>query len=246
MKGRATRLLALFCCVLLGACATKIPPNALQLSPESLKDREMQTRYFETGDEQSLLSSSAQVLQDLGFNIVDSETDLGLIVGSKHRDSQDAGQIAASVTLALLLGVYMPTDQDQIIRVSLVTRPLDFNRDQPEAITDKLRQALVEKIKGKTRTVLDTELQQGLKQKLPESTIRNLSQQLTFRFGTDLSDELKARLKEGRTAVRITFQRIVYNDRREVTTREAINDAKIYQQFFDKLGESVFLEAHEL
>jgi len=50
------------------SCATTIPKEALQLSKESLKDRQLQTRRFDT-DEKTLLSASAAVLQDLGFTI---------------------------------------------------------------------------------------------------------------------------------------------------------------------------------
>ncbi len=48
------------------------------------------------------------------------------------------------------------------------------------------------------------------------------------------------------STVRITFQRVVINDRGMITRTEQINDAKIYQEFFDKLSQAVFLEAHEL
>lgn len=98
------------------------------LSPETLQQRQVQTRRFETMNEAELLSASAAVLQDLGFTIDESETSVGLIVASKDRDATDAGQVAASIVMAVLLGVYVPVDKNQKIRVSLVTRPLkDIN-----------------------------------------------------------------------------------------------------------------------
>lgn len=104
-----------------GGCAG-IPKEALQLSPESLQLRQLQTRRFETKDEQVLLSAGAGVLQDLGFTLDAAEPALGVIVASKDRSAFEAGQLAAGLLLAMF-GVYMPLDKNQKIRASLVTRP---------------------------------------------------------------------------------------------------------------------------
>ena len=172
----------IFFLFLFSSCAQKIPKKALQLSKESLQDRQLQTRHFDT-DEKTILSASAAVLQDLGFNINESETDLGLIACSKQRDATSAGQIAGAIFLALFTGVATPVDKEQLIRVSLVTRP----------------------------------------------------------FHIDETDKSKCK-----TAVRITFQRIVTNTQGQITRRERINEVEIYQEFFDKLAQSLFLEAHEI
>lgn len=164
------------------SCAPTIPKEALQLSKESLKERQLQTRRFDT-DEKTLLSASAAVLQDLGFNINESETDLGLIACSKQREAVSAGQIVGAIFLALLTGAVTPVDKEQLIRASLVTRPVHIDK------TDK---------------------------------------------------------SKCQTAVRITFQRIVSNTQGQITRREGINEPKIYQEFFDKLSQSLFLEAHQL
>ncbi len=163
---------------ILAGCVPTIPKEALELSPESLKDRQLQTRHFETRDEAKLLSASALLLQDLGFTLDESETRLGVIVGSKTRSAVNAGQVVFAIIIAGLGGGAMPIDKAQKMRASLVTRPIGDSGDN--------------------------------------------------------------------TAVRITFQRIVWNTRGQITTAERMNDPKVYQEFFSKLSKSVFLEAHEI
>jgi len=160
----------------LSACAQTVPKEALELGQESLQQRQSQTRRFETKDEKKILTAGAQVLQDLGFNLEESETGLGVVVGSKDRDATEAGQVAGAVFMAVMFGVNMPIDQNQKIRVSLITRPV------------------------------------GNKE----------------------------------TAARVTFQRVVWNNRGQVSTTEPLDDPKLYQEFFDKLSQSVFLTAQEI
>jgi len=58
--------------LLLTNCAPPVPRDAMQLPAESLKQRQLQSRQFDT-DEKTLLSASAALLQDLGFMIEESE-----------------------------------------------------------------------------------------------------------------------------------------------------------------------------
>lgn len=171
----------------LAACVDQIPREALELSPESLQRRQTQTRVFDTADEARMLAAAGGVLQDLGFNIDESETDLGVIVSSKRRDAMQSDQVIRSVlaTLAgatLTFGLYWgasdPIDDVQEIRASLVTVP---------------------------------------------------------------SGE-----SGGQMAVRITFHRIVWNTDGDVSRREAIDEPLIYQEFFDALSRSLFLEAQRI
>lgn len=113
----------------LAGCQT-IPKDALKLSPESLEKRSLQTRTYEGISEADILYASAGVIQDLGFNIDESETKLGVIVGSKERDATEAGQVAAAVLVALLGGGNMAIDKNQKLRVSLVVRPTHESDDK--------------------------------------------------------------------------------------------------------------------
>ena len=159
----------------MSGCATTIPKEALALSPTSLEDRQMQTRYYEGSKENDILSASAGVLQDLGFQIGESETKLGVIVASKERDATETGQVVGAVVIALLGGGAVPIDKKQKINASLVVKP-----------------------------------------------------------------------EKNGYNVRITFQRLVWNTENQLTKIEGLKDPEMYQEFFDRLSKSIFLEANKI
>lgn len=163
------------------ACTT-IPEDALALPPDSLAHRQLQTRRFDGTRESAILAASAGVLQDLGFNLDESETRLGLVVASKERSAYSASQITVAI-IAAVFGVAEPVDKRQKIRVSLVVRPADGPSNPADA--------------------------------------RDF-------------------------VVRITIQRIIWNTSGQVTRTLAVDEPEIYQQFFDRLGKSLFLTANEI
>jgi hypothetical protein len=109
------------------ACQNRILKEALILSPQSLKDRQLQTRIFEAIDEKKLLTASAAVLQDLGYTIDETEVRAGVIVCSRDRDVTDPGEVMLSIAL-LFLGIYYPYAVKQKVLASLVTQPLHDER----------------------------------------------------------------------------------------------------------------------
>ena len=108
----------------LAGCQTTAK-DALKLSPESLENRSLQTRKYEGIYEADILAAAAGVIQDLGFTIDESETKLGVIVGSKERDATEAGQVATAVVLGFLGFGGKSVDKNQKLRVSLVVRPIE-------------------------------------------------------------------------------------------------------------------------
>jgi hypothetical protein len=115
--------------VLGGGCMPATPPVALfELSVESPKHRAMQTRVFDTSDEIELLSASAAVLQDVGFEVEESVTEVGFLRAAKERSAREHGQqIGRGILLvltALFPRYYMPVDLQQKIAATLITRPL--------------------------------------------------------------------------------------------------------------------------
>jgi hypothetical protein len=169
------RCLRIALLLLLGACQMhdlREEKAALSLTPESMAQRQMQTRRFDTEDEASILSATAALLQDLGFTIEESAAQSGLVVGSKDRETAAPGQSADQKLLAALFG---SPGGAQTIRASIVTKP---SADAAAVV------------------------------------------------------------------VRVTFQRVVWTN--QMPGLETIDEPLIYQQFFDRLSQAVFLEAHQI
>lgn len=169
--------------VVLSGCMT-VPRDCLKLGPESLEKRKFQSRQYTTTEEEKIVSASAGVLQDLGFTLDESETALGLIMGSKDRDAVDAGQVTAATAITVLAALagtysnaYESIDKSQKIKASVIIQPS----------------------------------QDGTKM-----------------------------------LVRTTFQRIVWNMAGRVSRLETLSDPTLYVGFFDKLSQSVFLEAQQI
>ena len=78
-----------------------------------MQRREKETRNFDVEDEKVIITASAQILQDLGFVINETEKKLGVISASKLRDASSAGAAIGQVALAVLIGVWAPRDVSQ-------------------------------------------------------------------------------------------------------------------------------------
>ncbi len=138
-KGRSsnasTLCISLLCVTLLLGCVQPIKPvDFFQLTTESLKNRALQTRIFETANEKELLSASAAFLQDLGFQIEESEVEMGILRATKERSAREFWQEFWRVVILILSSAgssqggnstqIVPVDLHQQIGATLATRPL--------------------------------------------------------------------------------------------------------------------------
>jgi hypothetical protein len=128
----------------LAGCVTHSQPEELfQLTTESAANRAMQTRMFETKDEAELLSASAAVLQDLGFQVEESVREVGFLRAAKERSAREYGQdigrffvflLSSALVLVQQPPIVIPVDLHQKIAAALVTRPIN-----PEATRQEVR-----------------------------------------------------------------------------------------------------------
>lgn len=106
-------------------CAS-IPTGFLKPSEGYLQKRELQMRQYDTIDQVKIITSVAGVLQDLGFTLDDSETDVGFVAASKKADATNHGQV---FLMALLGGLgnnpqaVQQCDKSQVIKASVITKP---------------------------------------------------------------------------------------------------------------------------
>ena len=110
--------LTLVVLIVAGCGGGALPAHVLKLTPESLKNRALQTKKYEGISEADLFSASTGVIQDLGFIIDENEKKLGLIVGSKDRDAdpdvvQRAGQVLIGATTFVLGTIAVVATQDE-------------------------------------------------------------------------------------------------------------------------------------
>lgn len=114
--------------LLLGCVQMPKVESFFELTPESVQHRTLQTRMFETSNEKELLSASAAVLQDLGFQVEESVTEVGMLRAAKERGAREYGQeiwqgfIFILGILVVQKAIVISVDFHQQINATLVTR----------------------------------------------------------------------------------------------------------------------------
>ncbi len=170
-----------FSIIILTACSSMYYDEYYKLDANYLKQRQVSTRYFETNNEKELRIASVQLLQDLGYIISESNTQLGYVTAHKEREALNDAQKAALVTTNVLLALFGGTP----------------NNNYPVA-----KQFIVTLVTSKSNT----------------------------RQGYNVRVEFAS----------VTF----YSQGNSVVQRNT--DEKTYQEFFEKLGQSVFLTPNDI
>lgn len=152
--------------------------DVLKLEPESMAQRQLQTRKYSTTAEEKIRNACISVLQDSGFTVENTDAKLGTILASKQREAIESGQVAGAIIIAVIFGVAIPIDKNQSMFASIVVSP--------------------------------------------------------------------AASEKNASLVRITFSRLVWNDRGAVSKAERLEDPEVYQTFFTKLSKGLFLEAQSI
>ena len=122
----------------LTACVeTQDKSELFRLTPQSLAKRELQTRFFETGDMSVVLAACTATLQDIGFLVDESEVELGLIVASTKRIAIDPDSLSKTAyNLIAILSLFSRSplemkkyEDSQTIRISIVATPIMYRKE---------------------------------------------------------------------------------------------------------------------
>ena len=152
-----------------------------KLNSDYLKQRQISTRYFETNNEKELIIASAQLLQDLGYIIEESNIKLGLITASKNREILSDAKTGALTAFAVIDALF----------------GANVNTNFP-------------KMKELKATLIST----------------------------------KSNTKKGYLII-VEFSSAVYYTHGNVVLQRDTN-TEIYKEFFDKLGQSVFITPNDI
>ncbi len=132
MNKKSKFFVVTLCAVLFLVCGCiQTPKGFLKPSEAAIEKRQLQMKQYDTQDETKIMSSVAGVLQDLGFILDESESELGLVSASKRADATNKGMLAGAFVLDLLAalggngsGTAMKNcDKEQLVKASVIAKP---------------------------------------------------------------------------------------------------------------------------
>ena len=162
------KLFILIIITLLAGCST---PKLFVPDASTLEIRNKQSRVFTNTSQAQLLQASIGVLQDMGYNIIESNNEMGILTAGKQASALKAHQIVGSILLTILTRQYDPTrnavDSEQNIRVTVVIYSTLNNTAKARATF----QRLITKTDGSTyvETITDPSVYQTFYEKLDKA-----------------------------------------------------------------------------
>ncbi len=163
---------------------TAVPKDIMKPATDAMAIKQMQSRRYDTTDDEKIMIAVVGLMQDTGFILDKSNSDLGFVSVKKTADADNGGQIAGALALDVL---------------SLMAGGRSDNLSNVD----------------------DT-------QKVNASVI------------------IKPTADSNGVIVRLTYQRIVWNKKGELSRVETLKDEEMYRLFFDKLSKSIFLEENQI
>ncbi|MFC1674600.1 hypothetical protein ACFL1K_01705 [Candidatus Omnitrophota bacterium] len=160
------RVSIIIICLGIVGCAS-IPTGFLKPSEGYLEARELQMRQYDTTEQKKIITSVAGVLQDLGFTLDASETEVGFVAASKRADATSKGQMfwAGFADVLSALGgsssnAMAACDSVQVIKASVISK---LSLDGSKTVVRVTFQRLVWNVGGqinKVETLSDPEIYQ--------------------------------------------------------------------------------------
>lgn len=92
-----------------------------KLDDRYLARRQIETRFFEIKNEDIMIVSAIQVLQDLGYIIQRNNSNLGIITAGKDRIAERSASQTVATVFTVLLGGRPVYDVSQTIYITLVS-----------------------------------------------------------------------------------------------------------------------------
>lgn len=137
-------------------------------------------------------------------------------------DTENESEVLASCS-AVLQDIGFLVDESEV-QLGLIVASKERSAIQPAEVTAQVMLAILLALSGNTHDPVWDEKQ-----------IMRISLVVT-----------PSMAEQKGTAVRITFQRIVFTNKGTISKRETLGTPAIYQEFFDKLSKALFLEAQKL
>ena len=130
--------LSLACCVLSACGGPDYNAMALRVGgapAEGANVRAFETRRYNDASDSALMAAIAATMQDMGFSVTETSSEIGVVAAQKTRNAREVGEIAGAVAEGVLEQLLIGTHQQivynksQVIHVTVVASPAGTAHD---------------------------------------------------------------------------------------------------------------------